>query len=178
MMKMNTIGRFAMSAMVVICMSASSAFAADDPISASHIKAARAAMTAIKITDPFDNILPTIAAQLKATLIQGSPNYEALINETVDEQALKFAARRADLEKEAARIYAKAFTEDELNQITAFYSTPAGKKLLKDGPISIRELSKAGDIWATGISRDMSKATDEELEKKIDAQVKAEQKTK
>ena len=50
--------------------------------------------------------------------------------------------------------------------------------MLKDGPISIRELSKAGDIWATGITRDMSKATDDELEKKIDAQVKASQKTK
>ena len=61
---------------------------------------------------------------------------------------------------------------------TLNYTTPAGKKLLKDGPISIRELSKAGDIWATGITRDMSKATDDELEKKIDAQVKASQKTK
>jgi uncharacterized protein len=173
MMKMHTVGRFAAGAMIALSMSVASAFAADDNIAASHLKAARAAMAAIHITDPFDNILPTIAAQLKGTMIQGSPNYEALINETVDEQALKFAARRADLEKEAARIYAKAFTEQELNEIAAFYATPTGKKLLKDGPISIRELSKAGDIWATGISRDMSKATSDELEKKIDAQVKA-----
>lgn len=172
------IGRFAMSAVVVICMSAQGAFAAEDQISDSHLKAARAAMTAIKITDPFDNILPNIAAQLKATLIQGSPNYEALINETVDEQALKFAARRADLEKEAARIYAKSFSEQELNEIAAFYNTPTGQKLLKDGPISIRELSKAGDIWASGMSRDLGQATDAELEKKIGAQVKAQQKTK
>jgi hypothetical protein len=178
MTKMHTIGRFAVSAVLVVGLSVASAFAADDSISPSHLKAARAAMAAIHITDPFDNILPTIAAQLKATMIQGSPNYEDLINETVDEQALKFAARRADLEKEAARIYAKAFTEQELNEIAAFYSTPTGKKLLKDGPISIRELSKAGDIWATGISRDMSKATDDELEKKIGALVKSQPKTK
>jgi hypothetical protein len=170
MMKMHTIGRFAAGALVAISMSLANAYAADDAIPASHLKAARAAMAAIHITDPFDNILPTIAAQLKSTMIQGSPNYEQLINEVVDEQALKFAARRADLEKEAARIYAKAFTEQELNEIAAFYSTPTGKKLLKDGPISIRELSKAGDIWATGISRDMSKATDDELEKKIGEQ--------
>jgi hypothetical protein len=111
-------------------------------------------------------------------MIQGSPNYQELINDAVDEQALKFAARRSDLEKEAARIYAKAFTEEELNQIAAFYSTPTGKKLLKDGPLAIRELSQAGDIWAAGISRDMSKATSDELEAKIDAQVKANKKTK
>jgi len=176
MMKLHMIGRFAVGAVVVVGMSVASAFAAEGDISASHIKAARAAMNAIGITNPFDNILPTISTQLKSTLIQGSPNYEELINETVDEQALKLAPRRADLEKEAATIYAKAFTEQELNEIAAFYSTPTGKKLLKDGPISIRELSKAGDIWATGISRDMSKATDVELEKKIDAQAKAQKK--
>ena len=114
--------------------------------------------------------------QLKSTLIQGSPNYEELIIETVDQQALKLAPRRADLEKEAAMIYAKAFTERELTEIAAFYSTPTGKKLLKESPFSIRELSKAGDIWATGISRDMSKAIDAELKRKIDAQAKAQKK--
>lgn len=178
MMKMHMIGRFAMGAMLAIGIGAAGALAADDAIPASHLKAARAAMSAIGITDPFDNILPTIAQQLKSTMIQGSPNYEQLINEAVDEQALKLAPRRADLEQEAARIYAKAFTEQELNEIAAFYSTPTGKKLLKDGPLAIRELSKAGDIWATGISRDMSKATDDELEKKIAEQVKAQQKAK
>jgi hypothetical protein len=172
MMKMHMLGRVAVGALFAIGIGATSALAADDNISESHLKAARAAIAAIHITDPFDNILPTIALQLKQTMIQGSPNYEALIDEVVDEQALKFASRRSDLEKEAARIYAKAFSEDELNQIAAFYATPAGKKLLKDGPISIRELSKAGDIWAAGISRDMSKATEDELDAQIDALVK------
>jgi hypothetical protein len=172
MMKMQTIGRIAAGTLLVIGMSTAGVFAADD-ISASHLKAARAAMASIKITDPFDNILPTIAMQLKSTMIQGSPNYESLINETVDEEALKLAPRRADLEKEAATIYAKAFTEEELNQIAAFYNTSAGKKLLKDGPIAIRELSKAGDIWATGISRDMTKTTNDILEKKLAAQDKS-----
>jgi hypothetical protein len=176
MMKMHMLGRFAMGAVLAIGIGAASVRAADDNITDSHLKAARAAIAAIHITDPFDNILPTIAMQLKTTMIQGSPNYEELINATVDEQALKFASRRADLEKEAARIYAKAFTEDELNQIAAFYATPAGIKLLKDGPISIRQLSKAGDIWAAGISRDLSKATEDEMEKKIDAQVKTQKK--
>lgn len=176
MMKMHMLGRFAMGAVLAIGIGAASARADDDTVTESHLKAARAAIIAIHITDPFDNILPTISMQLKQTMIQGSPNYEELINEVVDEQALKIAARRADLEKEAARIYAKAFTEDELNAIATFYGTPAGKKLLKDGPISIRELSKAGDIWAAGISRDMSKATEDELEAKIDAQVKAQKK--
>ena len=171
MMKIQRFGGIAFGALVAAGVFAGSVFAEDTP-SASHLKAARAAIDAIRVTVPFDNILPTIAMQLKSTLIQGSPNYEPLISDTVDEQALKLAPRRADLEREAAEIYAKAFTEEELNAIAAFYASPAGQKLLKDGPLSIRELGKAGDIWATGISRDMTKAANDELEKKIAAQQK------
>lgn len=171
MMKIQRFGGIAFGALVAAGIFAGGAMAADEP-SAAHLKAAREAINAIRVTVPFDSILPTIAMQLKGTLIQGSPNYEPLITETVDEEALKMAPRRADLEKEAANIYAKAFTEEELKAIAAFYTSPTGQKLLKDGPLAIRELSKAGDIWATGVSRDMSKATDAALEKKIAAQQK------
>ena len=166
MMKIDTFGRIAAGALLAICLSVGGV-RAEDQISESHIKAARTAIAAIKVTDPFDNILTTISQQLKSTMIQGSPNYQVLIEATVDEVALKLAARRSDLEREAAMIYAKAFTEQELNEIAAFYNTDAGKKLLKDGPLTIRELSKAGDIWATGISRDMTKEAQDTLNEKI-----------
>jgi hypothetical protein len=173
MMKIQRFGGIALGALVAAGMFAGSVFAADAEPTAAHLKAARNAIDAIKVTAPFDGILPNIAMQLKSTLIQGSPNYEEQIVEVVDEVSIKLAARRADLEREAAMIYAKAFTEQELNDIAAFYRTPAGLKLLKDGPLSIRELGKAGDIWATGISRDMSKEADVELEKKLAEQNKA-----
>ncbi len=131
-----------------------------DEISPDHLKAARETLNAVKVTTPFDNILPSLAEQLKGTLIQSSPNYQELINATVDEKALSLAPRRADLEKEAANIYAKIFTQEELLAITAFYNSPAGKKLLTDGPIATRELSKAADIWAAGISRDLAQQSD------------------
>ncbi|MBL0373075.1 DUF2059 domain-containing protein [Rhizobium sp. KVB221] len=171
MMKNKRFGGIAFGALVAAGLFAGNALAADE-VTDAQIKAARAAMDAIRVTTPFDGILPTIASQLKSTLIQGSPNYEALIVETVDQKAIELAPRRADLEREAAIIYAKAFTADELNAIAAFYSSPAGQKLLKDGPLAIRELSKAGDVWAAGITRDLTKAADEELEKKIAAQKK------
>ncbi len=128
-----------------------------------QIKAARAAIAAINATNGFDNILPNLAARLKTNLIQSSPNYEELISKTVDDKALELAARRADLEKEAATIYAKTFTVDQLNAITTFYTSDAGKKLLNDGPIASREMIKAADIWAAGISRDLNAAATKEL---------------
>jgi hypothetical protein len=136
-------------------------------VSDAQIKAARAAIEALGVTAQFDNILPNLAEQLKSTMIQANPDLENVISSTVDQQALILAARRADLEREAASTYAKAFSADELNAIAAFYTSPAGKKLLKDGPIATRELYKAADIWGQGISRDLANQSSAALDKVV-----------
>ncbi|CAN7392125.1 DUF2059 domain-containing protein [Phyllobacterium sp. LjRoot231] len=132
-------------------------------ITASHLAAARAAISAIKATDQFDSILPSVAQQLKGELIQKDPNLESIISAAVDEQALALAARRADLENEAARAYAVSFNEEELNAITGFYNSTAGKKLLSEGPIVTREVMKAAGIWQRGIARDLAQAVAEKV---------------
>jgi hypothetical protein len=134
-----------------------------------HLDAARAAITAINATDRYDNILPGLAERLKAQFIQATPNFQEQISQVVDEQALALASRRADLEREAATIYAKAFTQEELQSISAFYATEAGKKLLSTGPLVARELTKAAEIWANGISRDLTNQSTAELRDIIDA---------
>lgn len=136
-------------------------------ISAEHVQAARAAITALGATDRLDNILPSISERLKAQLIQAYPNLEDKISETVDAEAIKLAPRRGDLEREAALVYAKAFSVEELNAISAFYTSDAGKKLLKDGPIAIRELMKAADIWTAGVARDLEKQANDALLKEV-----------
>ena len=92
---------------------------------------------------------------LKTRLIANNIDLEAEVSEIVDEQAFALVQRRADLENEAARVYASAFTEEELKAISAFYTTDAGKKLLSAGPIATREIAKAARIWTAGIERDL-----------------------
>ncbi|KQS98132.1 MULTISPECIES: DUF2059 domain-containing protein [unclassified Rhizobium] len=150
-------------AATAIILSAVMAPAKAQEVTEDQIKAARAAIAAIAATNGFDNILPNLAERLKTTLIQSSPNYQELITTTVDNKALELAARRADLEREAATIYAKTFTVEQLNAITTFYTSDAGKKLLNDGPIAQREMIKAADIWAAGVSRDLNAAATKEL---------------
>lgn len=120
-----------------------------------HLAAARSAISAINATDPFDNILPAAAERIKSRLISNNLDLEDAISQTVDEQALELVSRRGDLEQEAARIYAAAFTEDELNAIAQFYQTDVGKKLLQNGPIVSREVNSAAAIWGRGIERDL-----------------------
>jgi hypothetical protein len=142
-------------------------------ISESHLKAARAAVDAINATDMYDPILAQEALKLKVNLIDQNPDIEALITQTVDEEALKLAGRRAALEKEAAMIYAKAMTEEELNGIASFYNSPAGQKLLAQGPLIARDVVSAAEIWMNGLARDLSVAVAEKVNEIVASQAPA-----
>ncbi|WP_117191256.1 DUF2059 domain-containing protein [Rhizobium terrae] len=138
-------------------------------VSEAQLAAARDAIASLNVTDRYDNILPNLAERLKAQFIQASPNFQSQISAVVDEQALTLAPRRADLEREAATIYAKSFSIDELKVISTFFNTEAGKKLLTNQPLVSRELVKAAEIWATGISRDLTNQSSEKLRGIIDS---------
>jgi len=139
-------------------------------IAESHLKAARAAISALGTTAEFDNILPQAAQALKNELINKNPDMVQLISQTVDQKALDLASRRGDLEREAATIYAKVFSEQELNEIATFYNGAAGKKLLQDGNIAFRELTQAAGIWQRGLARDLAQQVGEELNLKAQPQ--------
>ncbi|UVC11479.1 DUF2059 domain-containing protein [Rhizobium sp. TH2] len=166
MMKLSQLGKLTAAAIIVAAFGATAVRAADN-VTPEQLKAARATIAAVGATTKFDVILPTIAEQLKQQLIQATPNFEPVINEVVDAKAIEFAKRRTDLENEAAKVYATSFTLEELNAITAFYTSPAGKKLIANGPIALREMNKAADIWATGVSRDLTKSASEAIEAKL-----------
>lgn len=128
-------------------------------VSPSHLEAARAAVDALDVTEQFDEILPNAATQIKAELIVNNPNLQSEISAMVDDNAIELAPRRADLENEVARIYARVFTEQELREISAFYTSAAGTKLIGQGPLAARETMGAADIWANGIVRDLQNAS-------------------
>lgn len=121
----------------------------------SHLSAARSAISAIEATDRFDNILPNVAQAIKQQLIANNPDLEEQINNVVDAETIAMVSRRGDLEQEAARAYAKAMSEEHLQEIAAFYNTDAGKALLKNGAIVGREVQAAAGIWQRGVERDL-----------------------
>jgi uncharacterized protein len=148
----------------------SAAPVAAQEISESHLKAARSAIAALGATEEFDMVLPQVAAALKGELTQKNPDLVQLISSTVDEKALALAARRADLERASANIYAKIFSEEQLNEISTFYNSETGKKLLSDGDIVSREVLQAAAIWQRGIARDLSQAVGEHIQSVVGAQ--------
>ncbi len=143
----------------------SSAAGAED-LSPEHIKAAKAALAASSATDKFDNILPAVAQKVKSDIIAARPDLADVITAVVDEETLKLAARRGDLENESASIYGRAFNEDELRKISKFYASDTGQKLLKEAPVLTRALNSASKIWASGIVRDLNQAVDKKMKEK------------
>lgn len=167
MIRFAVLGRTA--ALAILLSGALTVSARAQDVSEEHLAAARDAIASLNVTDRYDNILPNLAERLKAQFIQASPNFQPQIASVVNDEALALASRRADLEKEAATIYARSFSVDELKAIGAFFNTEAGKKLLNDQPLISRELAKAAEIWATGISRDLTNQSTEKLRGVIDA---------
>lgn len=133
-------------------------------ISESHLAAAERAVSASRSTNSLDLILPQVADELKAELIRNSPNAEAQISLIVDESAIALAGRRGDLENEAAQIFARTFTEDELNAVADFYESDAGKKFLQESPIVLREIQRAARVWSNGIRRDLAQSVEKKFE--------------
>lgn len=141
--------------------------AAAQDASADHIAAAKAAIDALAVTNAFDSILLRTAEQIKANLTLANPNFSDEISIVVDEEAIKLATRRADLENEAANIYTKAFSKEELDEIAAFYGSETGQKLLKLSPGMGRELLRAAEIWGAGITRDLNDSASKVLTEKL-----------
>ena len=157
------------AALAIVLSGAITVSARAQEVSDAQLTAARDAIASLNVTDMYDNILPNLAERLKGQFIQASPNFQTQISSVVDQQALALASRRADLEKEAATIYAKSFTVEELKAISSFFTTEGGKKLLANQPLVSRELTKAAQIWANGISRDLTNQSTEKLKGIIDS---------
>ena len=164
--------RFGAGVIVASSLAVASHSALAQDISDDHLAAARAAITALKSTDQFDQIIPAAAEQLKTELIRANADLQEIISTTIDEEALKIVPRRADLEREAAQIYAKAFTKEELVAISDFYNSAPGKKLIDNGPLVTRELIKSAEIWSSGIGRDLAQNVNKALQEKIGARPK------
>ena len=164
-----SIKRVALALSLALATISTSGNALAQDFSESHLEAARKAITASRSSERLDDILPQMAEEAKAELIRTNPDKEAVLTEIVDSVAISFAGRRADLENEIAQIFAKVFSEAELNQIAEFYSSEAGQKFLRESPIVLREMGNAAQVWAGGLKRDMQGAV---LDKMIEAGLK------
>jgi hypothetical protein len=137
-----------------------------DEISPSHLQAALDALRSAKASSNFDMLLPTIVDKVKNQLIQIRPDLHNEISEIVDAVALKLIPRRVDLDNDIARIWAKAFSEDELVSIATFYKSPAGQKFSTTGPAVLSDTFQAAKAWSDRVGEELLQKSRDELKAK------------
>lgn len=139
-------------------------------ISESHLAAAKKVSAATKVLEPFDDILPLLAEQTRTAFVQSDPTRAEEIIEVTQQVALELAPKRAELNNRVYQAWAESFSEAELNELAAFYSTDLGQKLTQSIPAITQYSVGAAREWQDKISTEMVTRVQEELKKQNEAQ--------
>ena len=75
----------------------------------------------------FDPVILSVIEQTKAALLQTNPQLAKDLNDVAAQLRTEFTPRRNELMAEAAKLYATAFTEQEIKDMTTFYKSPLGR---------------------------------------------------
>jgi uncharacterized protein len=82
--------------------------------------------------------VPSVVEQTKTNLMQTNLNYQKDLNEVAIIVAQSLAGREKEIGEGMAKVYADAFSEQELKDLVTFYKSPLGQKLLTAEPEAIQ----------------------------------------
>ena len=131
----------------------------------SQLAAAKAAAVASPMAQEFNNLLPFLAQRVQNRLVSLRPDLHEVISKTVQEEALRLASRRADLDSAVALLWAREFTEDELKQIAAFWESDVGKKFVSVGTKLGQQTVQTASNWSNRVGEELLDKSREELKK-------------
>lgn len=162
---LNSARRAAAAAAVAFLAAAAPALAQDAAPAASadqqesftpeQLRLAQEAILASGSNETFDEILPTVAEQTKTVFLRTNPALAADIEEATTEVAIRMAQQRPALDRTVQEIWARRFTNEELQAIIDFYRSPAGSKLAKIGPDIVMLSAGAARQWGDRLSSEM-----------------------
>jgi hypothetical protein len=128
--------------------------------------AARELVQASRVADQFKMLLPMISQQLKPAVAQGRPEVERDYEKIMPMVAEAANERIGQILDTIANVYARNFTADEMRQLTAFYRTPTGQKLLEKTPLVAQQSMEAGNKIGVQIMQDLQAKITDELRKR------------
>ena len=146
--------RIVFAALLLLCLGAQGLRAQelDENPSPEKMTAAVETVKAYRAAAGFEAVLESISLSTKNVFIRNNPDLEKDINEVTDLVMQEFAASRGLLEESIAFLWARRFSEEELNQITEFYKSDIGAKLAIETPFLISETFRTVDVFRAEIS--------------------------
>jgi hypothetical protein len=120
---------------------------------------ARKLVVTLKIADQYRALLPQLLLKLRPVVAQDRPEIERDYDALTAPGSDIYTPFLASMIDQIAALYAASFSVDELRQIEAFYSQPAGQKFLQKSDA----LAQA----AAQISQDVSQKAADELKQRL-----------
>ncbi|MBM3571995.1 MAG: DUF2059 domain-containing protein [Alphaproteobacteria bacterium] len=113
-------------------------------------------LSTMNVAAQFDQIVPVIMQQMSKLLLSVNPSEEVQVTAILNDIAIPdMRARLPEMIDQIADLYVRVFAVDELKELSTFYATTLGRKLISVLP----ELQKAsiliGARWGETVSRDV-----------------------
>ena len=118
------------------------------PVSPSALQAAKDLLAVKNVAQVYGGAVPNIIERAKAQLLGNNLNYQKDLNEVAVTIAQQAAGKEKEIGEQMAKIYANDFTEQEMKDLTAFYKSPLGQKVLSEEPKSIQASMTFMGQWA------------------------------
>jgi uncharacterized protein len=125
-------------ALAVVPVNAQQPAPAKPPASPAAIAAAKEILAMKNASAMYAQAVPSVVEQAKTSLLQNNLNYQKDLNEVAVVVAQSLAGREKEIGEGMAKVYADAFTEQELKDLVTFYKSPLGAKLLTAEPQAIQ----------------------------------------
>jgi uncharacterized protein len=117
--------------------------------SPSAVQAARDYLAVKNARALYADAVVGVVERTKTALMQTNINYQKDLNDVAVIVAKNLAGRESEIGEGMAQIYARVFTEQELKDLTAFYKTPLGQKLLTAEPRAFQGTTAFMRDWAS-----------------------------
>ena len=128
--------------------------------------AARELITTMKLGDQFKAMMPMIFKAFKPAIVQNRPDVDRDFDALVPILLGKMSDRVKELEDAVVVVYASNFSAVELRDLTAFYKSPTGQKLLQKTPFITQQTMAAGQKFGQTAGAEAQKEMMEQLRNK------------
>jgi hypothetical protein len=136
------------------------------PVSASAMQAARDLLTVKNVTQVYAQAVPNIIQRTKDQFLASNLSYQKDLNEVAVTVAQSMAGKEKEIGEQMAKIYANDFTEQELKDLTTFYKSTLGQKLLTAEPNAIQASMIYMNQWAQSFSEAVAGEFRNEMKKR------------
>ena len=120
---------------------------------ASRLKLARDIVVVTHTVDNTRKLMPTFMGQVRDMLVKMDPTHTKDVDIILQRSSQKMDDQLASFADLAAAVYAREFSEEDLQAVLAFDKSPAGQHLIDKQPEIAQAMAKVGQQWGQMIAQ-------------------------